>query len=796
MKKITFLFAFLIISISLFAQKTVTGIVRNEEGAPLSGVNIQIKGTESGTVTDYQGKYRISVPNEKSRLVFSFVGYKTNTARAIFLPNMTEIDLSVLMVEDQQYLEDKIVVTATRNEQRIEDLPQKVEIINSKTIENTFSRDLADVLKKNAGVDIVQYPGMLSGIGIRGFRPQFGSLNMRSLTLIDGRPAGATNLAMIDMNNVERIEVLKGGASALYGSQAMGGVVNIITKKSTGEIKGKAFMGVGSYNSWESGISVGGNLSKKLDFDVSFNAFQQADDFKVGKGFFKDAFGAKEIKQKFPDGTSKMLADTAGDNSTRKFTSYNKYSGSFRLGYQFNDDWRIDAKVDRLFAKGVNAPSDIAYGNDFPSLKDVDRVSADVQIKGQIAENTSVFGTFYQAYEQSQNYNRTQTNWTTGVTTLINPYLSIDSKNSWSGLQLKAVHQIGEHQIIAGIDYANAKSESRNFNEKGKETAPYNPNFQMQNTGIYAVGMFSFLDNALTANIGLRYEYIKFDILTNELLNYQARNANNSTINPSLGIKYTQDSWNIHSTLGTGFTNNSIFNIAGYQARGVFGRPRNASVTQGNSDLKNQSSITWDLGVGYEKDNFKADITYFLTNFKNNALENSLPISGTQLTSSGDTIRSLTSYINAESSVLSGLEVNLSYQLDKIRLFANSVFIMKAKEISSLFGIGTKETDMYNVAKTTINYGAEWQASESFFTRLSGRYIGARSDRDFSWFPYSDLVELEYPPMMMLDWNASFTIKKQRISLMINNLTDENYYEKRGYNLAGRNFMVRYGMSF
>ncbi len=74
----------------------------------------------------------------------------------------------------------------------------------------TPSADLTDIVRKTAAVDVIQYPNLSSGIGIRGFRPQFSGLNQRTLLLIDGRPAGATNLSQINLNGIERIEVLKG----------------------------------------------------------------------------------------------------------------------------------------------------------------------------------------------------------------------------------------------------------------------------------------------------------------------------------------------------------------------------------------------------------------------------------------------------------------------------------------------------------------------------------------------------------------------------------------------------------
>ena len=121
-----------------------------------------------------------------------------------------------------------VVVTATRFETKKERIAQKLDIISKEDIQMTPSADLTDIVRKTAAVDVIQYPNLSSGIGIRGFRPQFSGLNQRTLLLIDGRPAGATNLSQINLNGIERIEVLKGPASSLYGSQAMGGVINVI----------------------------------------------------------------------------------------------------------------------------------------------------------------------------------------------------------------------------------------------------------------------------------------------------------------------------------------------------------------------------------------------------------------------------------------------------------------------------------------------------------------------------------------------------------------------------------------
>lgn len=207
-----------------------------------------------------------------------------------------------------------MVVTARRAEAKIEETPQRIEIIGTKQIESTPSLDLTDTLKKNSSVDVIQYPGNLSGIGIRGFRPEFSGINKHSLLLIDGRPAMGTNLSLINMDRVERIEVLKGPASALYGSQAMGGVVNVITRESKGPLNGFGQIAYGSYDTKQLKGAIGGALNEFFDFDYSGSYLDRGDDFKAGGGVLRPS------------------------------TSYGQQYHALRLGLNLNKDWRANLK--------------------------------------------------------------------------------------------------------------------------------------------------------------------------------------------------------------------------------------------------------------------------------------------------------------------------------------------------------------------------------------------------------------------------------------------------------------------
>jgi vitamin B12 transporter len=801
-----------IVTQTVFSQTfiVVQGIVSDETGQPMPAVNVIHRGTTTATITDAFGKYILRVP-ANAVLIFSHQGYRS---QEIVVKQAGE--LNVAMIVGMSHLSE-VVVTATRSERALESIPQNVNVIGREEIDRTAATDLTDLVKKTAGVDVIQYPGLLSGIGIRGFRPQFSGINQRTLVLIDGRPAGATNLATIDMNNVARIEVQKGPASALYGSQAMGGVVNIITRKTSGEIKGRAFAGIGSFGITQGGFSLGGNVTGKVDFDASFNSYNQSKDFKIGKNnVFRDAFGWDKADRILWTETGKediVIDDVRGDGDTRANTNYSNYTASARLGYSIDQNWRVDVKGERFYAKGVNTPGDIEDGNLRPGLKDMDRYSSDVIARGKISSTTEVTGKFFTAREHTTNY----TVLVNDTTTVRSQFVNANNNLTWFGGQVMLRQQVGAHFVTAGVDYTRAEQNNLSYTDRGaaKNVSPRSPNFDQANTGVYLQMELSFLDDRLNATAGIRYENIKYDI--NGIKLFRSRSKTSDVINPSIGINYNilRDLY-LHTTFGTGFTTVGVFDIAGYSETRV-DKVKNDGVDTvdvwiGNANLKNQQSATVDAGVRYTNNTsgISADVTWFHTQFENNVVS-SITQYPVERAESGAAIRNRNSYANSKGTSLRGIEFDLSYDLGiglgksySLRVFAGGVYILSAEEIREIYLQPAPRTlAMHNVADFTMNYGVGFDNQKWFSTQLSGRYTGRRYDTDWSYYLSSDnaygagnYADIQYPSFMVLDWMVSFKHKNHAIALTLANVTDENYYEKRGYNMMGRNYMVKYIINF
>ncbi|MEO6285511.1 MAG: TonB-dependent receptor [Dyadobacter sp.] len=688
---------------------------------------------------------------------------------------------------------DPVVVTAARTETKKATIAQKLDVITKDDIQMTPATDLTDIVRKISAVDVIQYPNLSSGIGIRGFRPQFSGLNQRTLLLIDGRPAGATNLSQINLNGVERIEVLKGPASSLYGSQAMGGVINVITRKSRGDTHGNGFLECGSFQTLQAGLNAGGNLTKRFDYDVSFAYFERSKDYKIGKdNWLRDLSGYTSAQKNYTAQPIQKVDETVDDGAKRPFTQLHYYSGALRLGYQFSEQWRMDVRGEKFQARDVESPGEIASGSIEASKKDIDRATLEVSVTGAIGNHSPTFKVFT-SEENTANY-------TLNVSGKpVVPFRSARGHNAWRGVQVKDVWKMGMHSLVLGYDYLNASTISRRWTNDTTERAPTQPEYAIISSAFYAQALLNF--GKLAVQPGVRLDNITFDVRETALLpTYKAGKKSNPFTSPSLGITYALTSFlRAKATVGRAFVTTDAYSVAGYnEIRDAKGR---IAVTTGNPNLKNESSLSWDLGLELNKpkSGISAGITYFSTQVQNRIAKIIKTVN--EPLPNLDVIVSRATFVNAAEANISGIETALAYDFGaasdgrySLKFFWNGTSLLKAKEV--IVGTDASETTrrIQNVARNTFNYGIEYDNLKWLRIRLSGRSVGNRTDID-----YTDPInpEIEYPNYMVLDFTAAFKITSQHsISLKLSNLTDENYYEKRGYNLPGRAIAVRYDVRF
>ncbi len=227
----------LILSVSmastvLAASHVIKGKITSTSGEPLPGSNITVRGTKNFVTTaDANGNYKIEVGSNKSyKITVSYVGYVTQTFNV--LVNNGDVDKNVKMVEDEHSL-DQVVITATHTAKALKDVPVVTRLITLSDIQKVDATNIQDMLTQ-------ELPGLEFGLAMS----QETSLNMSGfggnavLFLVDGERMAGETMDNVDYNrmnldNVGRIEIVKGASSALYGSNAVGGVINIISRENT-----------------------------------------------------------------------------------------------------------------------------------------------------------------------------------------------------------------------------------------------------------------------------------------------------------------------------------------------------------------------------------------------------------------------------------------------------------------------------------------------------------------------------------------------------------------------------------
>ncbi|MFZ4455933.1 MAG: SusC/RagA family TonB-linked outer membrane protein [Bacteroidales bacterium] len=314
------------------AQTKVSGVVTDTKNEPLIGVNVVVKGTQIGTISDTNGKYSIQVPSNKSVLGFSYIGFKSLEKTA-----STSV-INVSLKEDPTMM-DEVVVVAYGTQQKSHLTGAIAKLKNDKLDEIPVANIEQALQGKMAGVSISNTnpeAGEAASIRVRGMGSI--SANVSPLIVVDGFPS-TDGLSSVSMGDVESIEVLKDASSAaLYGSRAAGGVILVTTKS--------------------------GNVKKpKFNFKM-YTGIKNA--LKM-----PDMLSQKEVMQLYMDEAAIRRMDPLVDGTTATMT-YNKMTTGDQAAYlieKYFADEPTDWVGDALRAYGTNTNYQLSAAGGDKNLK-------------------------------------------------------------------------------------------------------------------------------------------------------------------------------------------------------------------------------------------------------------------------------------------------------------------------------------------------------------------------------------------------------------------------------------------
>jgi len=221
----------------------ISGTIKDKNtGDPLSFVNVFFEGTDVGTTTNEDGYFSIAnLPFNGGTLNASIIGYESFT-KVLNLPinSPLKINLEKTLIEMSS-----IVITGTRTERYLKDVPVTTQVLKGLKLRESGPMDVSHILGEMTGVSTVENQ-FGTGLELSGFGSEHILVLVDGIELL-GRVDGQLDISQIPTDQIERIEVVKGASSALYGSEAMGGIIHIITKKPQKAFSISASGDAGSY---------------------------------------------------------------------------------------------------------------------------------------------------------------------------------------------------------------------------------------------------------------------------------------------------------------------------------------------------------------------------------------------------------------------------------------------------------------------------------------------------------------------------------------------------------------------
>ncbi len=257
---------------------------------------------------------------------------------------------------------NEVVITATKFPKSQTETGKVLTVIDEAQLQRSSGKDISQLLNEQVGLVINganSNPGKDKSVFLRGAAGQY------TLILLDGIPVndpsgvgGAFDLRMLPLDQVERIEILKGSQSTLYGTDAIAGVINIITKKKGDKpLGGFGTLSFGSYNTFKGNAGIAGSV-EKIDYNLSFTRFQtdgigEATD-KTGSGNFdKDGYNQNSVQLNLGFKLAEKL-------SLRPFVRYTDYDGKYDGGALVDDETAVYTST--LLSYGLTSQYPLAKG--------------------------------------------------------------------------------------------------------------------------------------------------------------------------------------------------------------------------------------------------------------------------------------------------------------------------------------------------------------------------------------------------------------------------------------------------
>jgi len=562
-KKFIYLVLAVFFSFNLIAQSSIKGKITDTEGKPLSGVNVLLHQSQTGSITQYDGTYEIIIPSSLKviTLEFSFIGFRTQAVTINLTQHKSSSQTLNIQLEESQLELEEITVTAGFIKQK-DKVPYPIETIKKKDIVTTGEVNFARIVSRTPGVYYTNF-------GLGGGQPVIrGLTNTNLVTLNNGIKQEAFQFSsnhpfLIDEHTASHIEIIKGPASLQYGSDAVAGVINIVRER-----PGKPH-------------SVKGDVVSQ--YHSNSNGYLNSVGLKVGldKLFF-GVRGSIKSHEDYTDGEGNAVDNTRlNENNLSLNSGYRSDYGLFTLNYNYaGAEYGIQSE-----------PQISLFNNPLASTLLTEQRQNEVWYQDLqnhlISSNNTVFfgqNTLNIDLGYQSNSRELIAGGINALDELVTPQVVGMKMNTFT-YNTKYKIKKGEHNLIFGLNGAIIDNEA----DETKPNIPM-PDAKINDVGLYAIGDFQLNEN-LILTTGVRFDnrtLESFPLATADTDRFTIDNTYNS-VSGSLGVTYnfTKNQF-LKANLARGFRSPNIPELT---QNGIHG----GRYERGDPNLNAQSNYQLDL---------------------------------------------------------------------------------------------------------------------------------------------------------------------------------------------------------
>lgn len=646
---------------------------------------------------------------------------------------------------------DEVVVTATRTEEKLMDIPVNLQIITRDQIEESGITDIGDLMGKYVTGHLHRYSGTLTAVGLRGFKTDSHGDDIKGhvLILVDGHRVGTGNMAKLDIHNVERIEVIKGPASSLYGAAGVGGVVNIITRKGAKEFRATAKQELGSFSFIRSSASVEGTIAEKVGFFLS-GVYQDQQEYQTPRY-----------------GTVYNTWDTR-KNIGGNFTYFFNDNHDLRLGGNFAD-------ISGGSPSWLNG-NYTSYDPDETDNYDKSHQNYDLEYNGLFLDGRLHWRSLgYYLWDKNKWYTGLKSNDV--FTEYIDETLGTD--------QQLTIDLIPYNKLVLGVTYDFLEKEGEQVAAGGVQTAPYTPNMEYTTYSAYAQDSIDLLDNRLNIVVGARYD--KFEVMTkkptNVTINITEREVDFDHVSPKIGASYKlfDNFLRVRANIGQGFKPPSADQLsAQYERASWWGTQRYL----GNPDLEPETATTYEGGFDISNEWIDFGVTYFYTDY-----EDKIQTAAKQVTFQG---KQWTTWENLGESHIQGFDFSLDWRISRmmnwepqLSLYSNLTFNTEKRDEEN-------DTELQYISDYEIKSGLRFHHHQTSAT-LSHVLIGPQDITAWNGMIFLGVQEKESFDFWDFTFKQGF-LDNWQAEIKILNLFNDFYEWVYAYPMPER--QLRFGISW